>query len=56
MFYMFASILFSTVACETSNIAHLTLLHVCVSNASDTEFHLSIAFGNEMDMASLISK
>ena len=40
-------------------MTHLTVLHVCVSNASDTEFCLSIALGNEIDMASsmfLISK
>ena len=29
------------------------MLHVCVSNASDTEFHLFIALGKEIDMASL---
>ena len=40
-------------ACNTSNIAHLTALHVSVSNASDTEFRISNALGNEMDMASL---
>ena len=33
--------------------ACLKVLHVCVSNASDTEFHLFIALGNEIDMASL---
>ena len=35
------------------NIAYLNVLHVCVSNASDTEFHLFIALGNETDMARL---
>ena len=50
MFYQLTSILFSTVACETS---HLNASHVCVSNASDMEFRLSIAVGNEMDMAIL---
>ena len=35
-------------ACETSN---LNVINVCVSNANDMEFRLSIALNNEMDMA-----
>ena len=53
MFYLLASILFSTVACKTSNPCTLNAFHVCISSASDTEFRLSIALGNEMDLASL---
>ena len=55
MFYPFASSLFPTLACETSKHCTLilTVFHVCISNASNTEFHLFIALGNEMDMASL---
>ena len=29
------------------------VFHVCLSNASDTEFRLSIALGKEMDTTSL---
>ena len=32
----------------------ITVLHVCISNGSDTEFRLFIALGNEMDMTSLM--
>ena len=53
MFYLLTRILFSTVASRLVILAHLNAFHVCVSNASDTEFRLSIALGNEMDMASL---
>ena len=51
MFYPLASSLFPTLACETCTLI-LTVFHVCISNASNTEFHLFIALGNEMDMAS----
>ena len=50
MLYLLSSILFPTVEV---NIAHLTVLHVCVSNAINTEFCLSIALGDEMDLVSL---
>ena len=53
MFYPLASILFPTVACETGKHSTFRYTYVCVSNASDTEFRLSIALGNEMDLSSL---
>ena len=59
MFYPLASILSPIRLERLVNIAHLNGLHECVSNANNTEFRLSIALGNEMDMASstfLISK
>ena len=54
MFYLLASIFFLLWLVRLVTTAHLTALHVCVSNASDTEFRLSISFGNEMDMDSLM--
>ena len=59
MFYPLASILSPLWLERLVNIAHLNALHECVSNPSNTEFRLSIAHGNKMDMASstfLISK
>ena len=59
MSYPLASILSPLRLERLVNIAHLNALHECGSNASNTEFRLSIALGNEMDMASstfLISK
>ena len=50
--YSLASILFHTLAQETSKHAHYNPLSVSVSNASDTEFRLFLALGNEIDMAS----
>ena len=51
MFYGLASILFPTLACETSS--HFNPLNIYIGNASDTEFRLSVALGNEMNLASL---
>ena len=48
MFYRLASILF-----PTRNQYTFNPLNVSVRNASDTEFCLSPALANEMDMASL---
>ena len=54
MFYLLTSTLFSTVDCETSNPSTFKCIsYMRDSNASDTEFRLSIALGNEMDMARL---
>ena len=50
--YSLASILFHTLAQETSKHGHYNPLSVSVSNASDTEFRLSLALGNEVETAS----
>ena len=49
---MLASILFLILTHETTK--HFTF-QLCVSNASDKEFRLSIALGNKLKMASLTS-
>ena len=57
MLYPLASTLFPTLACESSKHSACkcaTYVYVRASNASNTEFRLSIALGNKMDMASLI--
>ena len=54
MFYLLTSILFSTMATRLVILAHLNVFYVCVSNASDTKLHLSIALGNEMGMVCLM--
>ena len=53
MFYLLASILSSLWLVRLIILAHLIAFHVCISNASDTEFRLSIALGNEIDLANL---
>ena len=44
-------VLFPTLARETSKHSHFNLLNVCVSNTKDTEFRLSIALRDEIDIA-----
>ena len=53
MFSGLASILFPTLTCKASVHSPFNPLHVYVNNASDMDFHLSVALGNVIDMARL---
>ena len=48
MFCLLASILSLLWLVRLVKFAHLNVLHVCISKASDMEFCLLIALGNEM--------
>ena len=48
------TVLYDTLAHKTSKHSHFNPFNICASNASDREFRLSLALGNEMDKAGLI--